>query len=252
MSDNALSDSRGRQHFHSYANLCRQIDATLQALLDQDVKPGTRIILPFETRIGTICGFLAAIGVGALPLSVKTVSAAGGRANFERFALSLAQRFDATHIMGGTNVEGLIPLPVAVRSSMVPGRGKDPLSAFPVHRSEDVAFVQFSSGTNATPKGVPITQGKLIEQLEMIIAQDEGSEDGAGASWLPLYHDMGLIGALLTSHYRGRTLHLSTPTGFMLDPVEWLLSLSEHAITTAVLPNFAIRYLLKRLDDTER
>jgi acyl-CoA synthetase (AMP-forming)/AMP-acid ligase II len=116
---------------------------------------------------------------------------------------------------------------------------------------DEVAFVQFSSGSTAFPKGVPITWRNLATNLRLITGHDGRRADDQGMSWLPLYHDMGLIGGLLTCVFGGHDIRLSQPAAFLMDPLGWLEFLSEHRCTLGVIPNFAIDYTLKQLQSED-
>src|SRR4029079_1988054 len=87
---------------------------------------------------------------------------------------------------------------------------------------DSLAFVQFSSGSTAFPKGVPITQGNLFRQLALLTELHRRKPGEAGASWLPLFHDMGLVGGLVNALYSGLDLHLCSPRQFLADPLGWL------------------------------
>src|SRR5262249_55890867 len=118
-----------------------------------------------------------------------------------------------------------------------------PRDAGPVH-PDAVAFLQYTSGSTGTPKGVMVTHGNITcneRQIEKGFGLSSlGSEFPSKAvNWLPLFHDMGLIGCALQPLYVGFPAVLLSPTSFLQEPVRWLRAISDHRGTTAGAPNFA-------------
>ncbi len=103
---------------------------------------------------------------------------------------------------------------------------------------EQIALLQYTSGSTSDPRGVMVTHRNLWYQLESVRMGD--SEDSVGVSWLPLYHDLGLIGGVLTPIYYGRRTVLMSPLAFVQHPLRWLLAISRYRATTTGAPNFAL------------
>lgn len=228
-----------------YSELDRLVRTTAAALRHAGIGAGSRVIVPFATTLETITGFLALLGMGALPLSVKPMTASGGRQAYEVFLHDIASRFNAQAVLDAPGLDQLmLPLPRIKVDSEFDGDAD-----YVQPRADDIAFVQFSSGTTSEPKGVPIRHAQLIAQLALIADHDGRCPEDVGASWLPLYHDMGLVGALLTPLYRGHTLHLDTPTNFLMDPIDWISHLASDNVSVTALPNFGMAYALRRFDE---
>lgn len=105
---------------------------------------------------------------------------------------------------------------------------------------EDIAFLQYTSGSTGDPKGVMVSHANLLCNSELIAdACRSGSHSGA-VIWLPFYHDMGLIGGVLHSMYTGTSAHLMSPVSFIQQPMRWLQRMSDTRSTIAVAPNFAL------------
>ncbi|TGD87159.1 fatty acyl-AMP ligase, partial [Mycolicibacterium sp. CH28] len=119
--------------------------------------------------------------------------------------------------------------------------------------SDDIALIQFSSGTTHDPKPVALTHRNLLFNLAAIADYFAGDSLPApvGVTWLPLYHDMGLIGNLLTAFYLPRPLVLLPPELFLAVPAAWLRAISRHHGTVTAAPNFAFGLCLKRIQDEE-
>jgi acyl-CoA synthetase (AMP-forming)/AMP-acid ligase II/acyl carrier protein len=104
---------------------------------------------------------------------------------------------------------------------------------------ESLAFLQYTSGSTSTPKGVMVTHENLLHNEKMIAKAFSQSESSTIVSWLPVYHDMGLIGGILQPLYLGATCILMPPFAFVQKPIRWLLAISNYRATTSGGPNFA-------------
>ncbi|USB33500.1 non-ribosomal peptide synthetase [Paenibacillus sp. YPG26] len=106
------------------------------------------------------------------------------------------------------------------------------------------AFIQFSSGSTGDPKGVVLTHANLLSNMAAIVNCSGTTEHDSSLSWMPLTHDMGLIGFHLTPIYAGMDQYIMRPSQFMLDPMLWLSKAHEHRITSLASPNFGYRHFL--------
>ena len=111
-----------------------------------------------------------------------------------------------------------------------------------VHKSltpESLAFLQYTSGSTGTPKGVMVTHGNIIHNQQLIHQAFGHSEQSIGVGWLPLFHDMGLIGHVFQPIYVGFPSILMPPVAFLQRPIRWLKAISQYRATTSGGPNFA-------------
>ncbi|MBO9643443.1 MAG: amino acid adenylation domain-containing protein [Pseudacidovorax sp.] len=116
---------------------------------------------------------------------------------------------------------------------------------------EDIAFLQYTSGSTAAPKGVIVTHGNLMANERAIqLGMGIGPEDKF-VSWAPLYHDMGLIGGLLQPLFSGIPLVLTSPGHFLERPVRWLELISRHRATLSGGPDFSFRLCLERISQEQ-
>jgi acyl carrier protein len=126
------------------------------------------------------------------------------------------------------------------------------LSVLPPVRGEDLAFLQFTSGSTGNPKGVVLTHANLLANLR---AMGQGAElrpgDDVVVSWLPLYHDMGLIGCWMGSLYFSLPLVLMSPLSFLSRPSRWLWAIHRHRATLSAAPNFAYELCVSKIPDEE-
>jgi acyl-CoA synthetase (AMP-forming)/AMP-acid ligase II/acyl carrier protein len=125
-------------------------------------------------------------------------------------------------------------------------------------RATDLAFLQYTSGSTSDPKGVMVSHGNLLNNLECIRQafgigeMEEDHVSATGVFWLPAYHDMGLIGGVLTPLYMGGRSVLTSPTAFLQRPLRWLEAIHEYRATISGAPNFAYDYCARRSKPEER
>ncbi|HEV7516296.1 MAG TPA: AMP-binding protein, partial [Thermoanaerobaculia bacterium] len=117
---------------------------------------------------------------------------------------------------------------------------------------EAPAFLQYTSGSTSTPKGVVVSHGNLLHNERMIRQAFEQSEESVIVGWLPLYHDMGLIGNVLQPLYAGASCYLMSPLDFLERPRRWLAAVSRYRATTSGGPNFAYDLCLRKIGPAER
>ncbi|SCD55242.1 Acyl-CoA synthetase (AMP-forming)/AMP-acid ligase II [Streptomyces sp. DvalAA-43] len=116
-------------------------------------------------------------------------------------------------------------------------------------RTDDLAFLQYTSGSTSEPKGVMVSHGNLLANEAAIQRATSGDRNTVLGGWLPFYHDMGLIGHVLQPLWLGSSAVLMSPTSFLRRPERWLELLSEHRVTVSAAPNFAYDMCVRRVSD---
>lgn len=116
---------------------------------------------------------------------------------------------------------------------------------------ESLAFLQYTSGSTSDPKGVMVTHGNLLHNLAAMTAGWYWPES-VTFSWLPMYHDMGLIGGILCPLYSGTPAVLMSPIDFMQRPIRWLTGMTRHRATTTAAPNFAYDLVAQKITEEQR
>ena len=128
----------------------------------------------------------------------------------------------------------------------------------PAVSETDLAFLQYTSGSTSDPKGVMVSHANLLNNLECIRQSfgigemDDDHVSATGVFWLPAYHDMGLIGGVLTPLYMGGRSVLMSPTSFLQRPMRWLQAISDYRATISGAPNFAYDYAARRVKPEDR
>jgi 1-acyl-sn-glycerol-3-phosphate acyltransferase len=116
---------------------------------------------------------------------------------------------------------------------------------------DDLALLQYTSGSTGDPKGVMLDHGNLLANVHAMAAAARVTPDDVFVSWLPLYHDMGLIGAWLGSLAYGIPLVIMPPTAFLVSPARWLRAIHRHGGTLSASPNFGYAICADRLEETD-
>lgn len=122
----------------------------------------------------------------------------------------------------------------------------------PVVSDETIAFIQYTSGSTSQPKGVMVSHGNLLHNERMIQSAFHQSERSVVVGWLPLYHDMGLIGNVLQPMYVGAHCVLMSPVSFLQSPYRWLQAISRYKATTSGGPNFAYELCIRKVTAEQR
>src|SRR5206468_6944248 len=117
---------------------------------------------------------------------------------------------------------------------------------------ETIAFLQYTSGSTASSKGVMVTHGNLLANSALIQRSFASTEESRGVFWLPLYHDMGLIGGVLQTIYCGGTSTLLSPVSFLQRPARWLEAISRTGATISGGPNFAYDLCARKITDEQK
>jgi fatty-acyl-CoA synthase len=213
------------------------------ALQARGVGPGDRVVVLFPNDARFVGAFFGALMCGAAAVPVAWPFTMANPARVAQTARPLVEAADPRVIATATEVAGAgWPVPVVSE----PGSAGRPVTPYP----EDPAFLQFTSGSLGRPRGAVIShRAALASALAMGVSLRATKAD-VGVSWLPLFHDMGLVGGLMVPLLHGFPLHLMAPGEFLLHPKRWLDRISRHRGTIAAAPNFAYDLLLRRVRDT--
>lgn len=122
----------------------------------------------------------------------------------------------------------------------------------PIVTSNTLAFLQYTSGSTGTPKGVMVSHSNILHNCDLIHKSFGDTPESLGVSWLPSYHDMGLIGGVLQPLYIGAPIVLMPALAFIQKPMRWLQAISHYKATTSGGPNFAYDLCLRKITPEQR
>ncbi|WP_445162314.1 AMP-binding protein [Mycobacterium sp. Dal123C01] len=227
-------------------------------LADQGVRSGDRVLICLPTSPAFLSVFLSALMLGAVPTNIATPSAYGAMEVFGQKVAQLVDYLDPVAIIAEQGViDGIAPLMLTCRlidgeqlhaESIAAGVADTELR---LPAAADPAFIQCTSGSTGRPKGVVISHANLAAHCAQITALTGCGPEDVWVSWLPLYHDMGLIGGFLTPMFTHGDAVLIPVTRFLQAPQEWLLAVHTYRGTIAAAPNFAFGYAAARIRDED-
>jgi len=230
------------------------------ALQIRGLNPGDRVAIVVPEVAGFVRAFLGITTAGLVPVPLFPPGQAGDVSTFTRQSRDLLIASQASAVVASADVAPLLDLEHASTSGHVcqlltiDALAEGPALLVPVPVTSDrPALIQFTSGSTAMPKGVVLSHANLHANLSAI-AGPAGlaiRPDDVGVSWLPLYHDMGLIGALLTSIYARNDVVIMSPVLFLKRPTAWLDAISRYRGTVSFAPNFAYELCLRRVKPSQ-
>ncbi|MER0443343.1 fatty acyl-AMP ligase [Streptomyces sp. Edi4] len=244
-----------RPQILSYAELDREA-GVLAALIRRHVSAGQRVLILHTSRRLFSISFLACLYADVIAVPVAPLG--GGRHHDERIAgifrdaaascvlTSRAEAPGVTQLLARTGHERAVCIP----TDTLPAGGAEvprPSQAGP----DDVAFLQYTSGSTREPRGVVVTHRSLLAN-NAAISETFGTAPGARiGGWLPLHHDMGLVGQLLHALWLGGTAVLLSPVAFVKRPAHWLETISRYGLTVSGAPDFAYELCVRRINDSQ-
>ncbi|RLN57985.1 hypothetical protein BBJ29_003389 [Phytophthora kernoviae] len=262
----SLSCAELNKRVQNLAGLLRS--STQQHSKGLGLKQADRVLLVYPPGLDFIVAFLACLRAGVVAVPVYPPDPRKMKKDINMF-VTVAQNCQANMALTNSlyyNVKkisaikekltfsGAVPWPEhlvwVVTDDLVDAKGIDPaklwLTQTPTAGS--TAFLQYTSGSTSAPKGVVLSHGNLNHNLRTISSALHAGRDTVVVSWLPQYHDMGLIGAYLGTIFNGGTGVYLSPFSFIRDPCLWLRLVSKHRATHLQAPNFAYSLLARKSD----
>lgn len=232
----------------SYAQLDERVEHLAHGL-SQSLRRGDRALLMFASVEQFIYAFYACLRLGVIAVPLKPVQKRESLDRLRKIVADCAPSVLLVDADAQRNMEGALDQDAALASlvlldtqAFAQSYARAATSAldfadFPA--AADIAFIQYTSGSTGSPKGVMVSHGNIIANSEMIRRAFDYSPATVMVSWLPLFHDMGLIGGILQPLYTGFTCILMNSVHFIQRPMSWLSAISRYRATTAGAPNFA-------------
>jgi len=211
----------------------------------------SRLGLVAETSPDFLIAFMACQYSGIVPAPLSLPAAFGGRQTYEWQVNKMVRRAGLAAVLAPAALREI--LTSAVSSEGIPVldlSGSDlpaeTVTAIP-HQANELSYIQFSSGSTSEPKGIVATQASLSANCRAIIQEGLQVREGDRAvSWLPLYHDMGLVGFFIAPMYSQLSIDLISPTDFARRPGTWLKLISENKGTLSYSPSFGYELCVRR------
>ncbi|WP_316195978.1 MULTISPECIES: AMP-binding protein [unclassified Bradyrhizobium] len=241
----------------TYGELAARARSVAYGLLERDISPGDRVALMLPTSVDFFVAFFGILYAGAIPVPLYP-------------PMRLSQVEDhlrrQTTILQNAGARVLIAVPEALRvGNLLRAMAGDldhvvsvadiesTVSAALPHVDDPaaVALIQYTSGSTGDPKGVVLSHANLLANIRAMGTVIGANSSDIFVSWLPLYHDMGLIGAWLGClHYAAR-LYVMSPLSFLIRPQSWLWAMHRFRATFSASPNFGFELCLTKIADQE-
>jgi acyl-CoA synthetase (AMP-forming)/AMP-acid ligase II len=245
--------------FFTHAGIERasaRFGGALQAL---GAKKGDRVALILPDNADFVFAFLGAIRAGVVPVPIYPPTGLGKLAGYLENTLHIVEKSGSRLLVTSGEIKRMLgtiqaKAPALEKVIAVEGIRSAREDLRPVKVSlDDTCFLQFTSGSTSRPKGVIVTHGNLAANVRAIMQLGLGVTNSvdSGVSWLPLYHDMGLIGFVIAPLYHVNTVTFLPPLLFLKRPARWLDALSRYRGSISFGPNFAYALCVKRIKDQE-
>ena len=238
----------------------REVDArarSIAAALQQVSAPGERALLVFEPGFDYIAAFFGCLYANVIAVPVYPPEPSRLDRMLPRWSAIVADAC-ATVVLTTRALQTLTHDMVATAPELASLRWLA-IDALEQREWEDqargadtIAFLQYTSGSTGAPKGVVISHGNLLHNSAAIQRALASSSESLKVTWVPPYHDMGLIGCIVQAAYVGFPLVSMTPTAFLMRPLRWLEAMTHTRATLSGAPNFALDLCVQKVGPAER
>lgn len=241
---------------YTYASFLLRAEAIAEHLLrDSRFEAGDRLLLAYPPGLEMICAFFGCVRAGLIPVPVYPPTSRGFQSALYKM-VHIAKDCQATGILTSHEYHASLKTNLARNGVSTSWVDVDYISGLPWIATESfldttghvpqvppskILFLQYTSGSTMEPKGVIVSHENILSTAALVVE----NESPVVVSWLPQYHDMGLIGCYLYPALRGGTTYGFSPMDFIQRPVLWFETISKYRATSTAAPNFAYDYCLR-------
>ncbi len=242
----------------TYTELATRARAVARGLLAGDVTPGDRVALMLPTSIDYFIAFFGILYAGAVPVPIYPPMRLSQIEDHLLRQIGILRNAGACLLITmpeGRRVAGLLRAQVetlkAIESVANLEASPAPVNLPQPSNADSVALIQYTSGSTGDPKGVVLSHSNLLANIRAMGRVMEASSADVFVSWLPLYHDMGLIGAWLGCLHFAAPLYAMSPLSFLVRPESWLWAIHRFRATFSASPNFGFELCLDKVADVD-
>jgi 1-acyl-sn-glycerol-3-phosphate acyltransferase len=242
----------------TYTDLADRARTIARGLIARDIVPGDRVALMLPTSLDFFAAFFGLLYAGAVPVPIYPPMRLSQLEDHLRRQAGILDNAGARLLIAppeAGRVAGLLSNQVPSLDAVVSvediARAAAPTSLPAVTDPEATALIQYTSGSTGDPKGVVLTHANLLANVRAMGEVMEASSDDVFVSWLPLYHDMGLIGAWLGCLHFAAPLYVMSPLSFLIRPESWLWAMHRYRATYSAAPNFGYELCINKIDDAD-
>ncbi len=240
----------------SYRWLWDEASRVARGLVGYGIRHRDTVAIMLRTEPAFFSAFFGTLMAGAVPVPLYPPFRADRIEEYARRQVGILQNAGARVMITFAEVERVAGMLVGQATEITTVATVDKLAAETGGAprrvaTDDPALIQYTSGSTGNPKGVLLSHDNLLANIRALQAGLAIGPHDVGVSWLPLYHDMGLIGAWLATMYCGTPLALMSPLAFLSRPARWLHTLHAYRGTLSPAPNFAYDLCAHRISDAE-
>lgn len=250
---------RNQEHKVSATEVLKGAETVAQYLASKGLVKGDKVVIMLPTSPEFAFVYFGILMAGGVP---APVSQPAGTSNIEKYLDNLTHiindseaRFFITYekirsiagsLMNIPNLKDGFLFQNDIFQNPVP---ESEYRTLPEINTDDLALIQYTSGTTGKPKGVMLSHNNLLHNIHGIGFAMQVSDKDTVVSWLPMYHDMGLIGGFFTAIYWSVTALYMLPEAFLFKPQWWLENITKYKATVSVAPNFGYHYCVTRISE---
>ncbi|SEP49295.1 Acyl-CoA synthetase (AMP-forming)/AMP-acid ligase II [Rhodospirillales bacterium URHD0017] len=235
-----------------FANLYSVVVAQAESYRRAGLRRHQRVVVSLPAGLEFVTSFLSILSAGGVAVPIPSPVGPAARQRVARMVRHCAPHFIIATSGEDTGIglaeDAAVLSPPDLDATAEPG-APDPVSQH--IENHDLAFLQYTSGSTSFPKAVEVTHGMLSHNMASIQRAFEHEASSVFVSWLPHFHDMGLLGMILQPLHCGATSYLMAPSRFIRNPLSWLQTISDRRATTSGGPNFAYSSCLTALRENE-
>jgi 1-acyl-sn-glycerol-3-phosphate acyltransferase len=252
-----LADHEASPQAITFGSLRAEARALAAGLHHRGIRAGEAVAIMLPTGREFFAAFYGVLYAGAVPVPLYPPARPSQLESHLRRVAGILANCEARLLLTFERARGLAQLLRSLSAKLeavatVPGiSASDALSVAAARGPSDIAFLQYTSGSTGQPKGVVLTHGNLLANLNAMQRATGVTSADCFVSWLPLYHDMGLIGACFGALVLGFPLVLMSPFAFLSHPLRWLRTIDRHRATITAAPNFAYEMCITKIDERE-
>lgn len=249
-----LLDEQNKQEIITYQQLLSRAQQVSSLLVQRGMKPKDRVAIMLPTQAEFFYSFMGILLAGGIPVPIYPPTRAHQLEEYirkeARILVNAGTRFLITFQEVGILSRLLKPFVPCLSDVIIVDDhfGSEHFAESKKIISEDLALIQYTSGSTSHPKGVALTHDNLISNIRAYGEALQLTPSDVCVSWLPLYHDLGLIGNWLGSLYWGVSLVIFSPLLFLTRPERWLWAIHHYQGTISAGPNFAYELCVRKLD----
>jgi fatty-acyl-CoA synthase len=265
-----LYEENGEARTITFGELYERASAVAVELRKRGLEPAQTVAIMLPTCAEFFTTFAGILLAGGIPVPIYPPFRADRIAEYAARQSNILRNAEAQFLITWRQAEGLarllqprVPSLREVLNAQRLASGAEPDATLPSDewrpvehlshhaRAEDIAFLQYTSGSTGDPKGVILTHANLLANIQAIVGGIDIKPDDVAVSWLPLYHDMGLIGAWFVPIFTGIPLVVMSPLAFLSRPDRWLWVIHKHRGTISPAPNFAYELCVRKIADKD-